>query len=111
VPPLIDWALIDAAFRGSSGRDCPDQDAACWVFIRVRFAQFIYGSYPVAERWRVELVFLFAAIGVAGLLLPRVPYRSGSRRPSSGWCRSWAARCCTVAGPGFAWCRPASGAG
>lgn len=72
VPPLLDWAVIDAAFRGVSGRDCPDKDAACWVFIRVRFSQFIYGSYPVAERWRVDLVFALAAIGVAGLLLPRV---------------------------------------
>ncbi len=75
VPPLIDWALLDAAFRGSSGRDCPDPDAACWVFVRVRFDQFIYGSYPVAERWRVDLVFALAAIGVLGLLLPRVPQR------------------------------------
>ena len=38
VPPLLDWAVFDAAWRGSTGRDCPDRDAACWVFIFARFA-------------------------------------------------------------------------
>jgi general L-amino acid transport system permease protein len=76
VPPLLDWAVIDAAWTGSRGRDCPDRDAACWVFIRARFAQFIYGGYPAAERWRVDLLFALAATGAAALLLPRVPRKA-----------------------------------
>jgi general L-amino acid transport system permease protein len=75
VPPLLDWAIFDAAWRGSSGRDCPDHDAACWVFIRARFAQFIYGSYPAAERWRVDLLFFVAAAAVAALLIPRIKFK------------------------------------
>jgi general L-amino acid transport system permease protein len=73
LPPLFEWAVLDAAWSGSSGRDCPDKDAACWVFIRARLAQFIYGGYPAAERWRVDLLFALAAAGSAALLLPRVP--------------------------------------
>ncbi len=75
VPPLLDWAVFDAAWRGTSGRDCPNHDAACWVFIRARFAQFIYGGYPAAERWRVDLVFVVSAAAVAALLIPRVPFK------------------------------------
>jgi general L-amino acid transport system permease protein len=76
VPPLLDWAVFDAAWRGSGGRDCPDRDAACWVFIRARFAQFVYGGYPAAERWRVDILFALAASGVIALLLPRVQRRA-----------------------------------
>jgi general L-amino acid transport system permease protein len=75
VPPFLSWAVFDAAWRGSSGRDCPDHDAACWVFIRARFGQFIYGSYPLAERWRVDLLFILAAAAVAALMVPRVPFK------------------------------------
>jgi general L-amino acid transport system permease protein len=73
VPPLLDWAVLDAAWRGSSGRDCPNPDAACWVFIQARFTQFVYGGYPAAERWRVDILFALAAMGATALLLPRVP--------------------------------------
>jgi general L-amino acid transport system permease protein len=73
VPPLLDWAVLHAAWSGSGGAACPDKDAACWVFIRARFGQFVYGGYPLAERWRVDLLFALAASGVAALLLPRIP--------------------------------------
>ncbi|HEX2114774.1 MAG TPA: amino acid ABC transporter permease [Alphaproteobacteria bacterium] len=73
VPPLLEWAVFDAAWTGSGGRACPDPDAACWVFIRARFAQFVYGGYPAVERWRVDLLFALSALGAVALLLPRVP--------------------------------------
>ena len=76
VPPLLDWAVIDAAWTGTGGKACPDKDAACWVFIRARFSQFVYGGYPLAERWRVDLLFVLAACGVTALLLPRVPRKA-----------------------------------
>src|SRR6185369_15618130 len=76
VPPLLDWAVIDAAWTGTGGKACPDKDAACWVFIRARLGQFVYGGYPLPERWRVDLLFLLAACGVTALLLPRVPRKA-----------------------------------
>ena len=75
VPPLLSWAVFDAAWSGRSGRDCPNHDAACWVFIRARFTQFVYGGYPSAERWRVDLLFAGSAAAVAALMLPRVPFK------------------------------------
>jgi general L-amino acid transport system permease protein len=73
VPPLLDWAILDAAWRGTRIEDCPDREAACWVFVGVRWSTFIYGSYPVPERWRIDLVFALGAIGLALLMLPRMP--------------------------------------
>ncbi len=72
VPPLVDWALLKATWRGDAPAACSDKQAACWVFVRLRFAQFVYGAYPPVERWRVDIVLLLAVAGVAALLLPRV---------------------------------------
>jgi general L-amino acid transport system permease protein len=38
--------------------------------VTAKLGQFIYGNYPELERWRVNLVFLFGAIGLALLVLP-----------------------------------------
>jgi general L-amino acid transport system permease protein len=73
VPPLFEWAILDAAWRGTRIEDCPDREAACWVFVGARWSTFVYGSYPAPERWRVDLVFALGALGLALLMLPRVP--------------------------------------
>ena len=66
LPELIRWSLIEAVWSGNSARACEGHDAACWVFIRIRFSQLLYGPYPAAERWRIDLVALLAVfmIGV-----------------------------------------------
>ena len=53
----------------------PTDVGACWAFVKAKFAQFIYGRYPVAERWRVDLVFLLGAAGAIPLAMPSVPYK------------------------------------
>ena len=45
LPPLIQWALIDADWIGNSRADCTS-GGACWVFIGTRLNQFLYGFYP-----------------------------------------------------------------
>lgn len=71
LPPLIDWAVIDADWRGETRRDCTG-GGACWVFIRARFDQFIYGFYPAVERWRVDAAFVVLIAAMAPLFLPGV---------------------------------------
>lgn len=51
------------------------QDGACWPFVQVRFPQFLYGFYTPAERWRVNLVLVVFAIGIALLAYERTPKR------------------------------------
>jgi len=75
VPPLVDWALLQASWLGDGPAACANKEAACWVFIRARFAQFVYGPYPRPERWRVDIVLALAAFGLAALTLPRAPLK------------------------------------
>jgi len=57
LPPLLNWAFFDANYLGSSKEDCTG-DGACWVFVKVWFNRFMYGMYPDAEQWRINLSFL-----------------------------------------------------
>lgn len=66
LPPLIHWAFIDADWVGSSRQNCSG-GGACWVFVGVRFNQFIYGFYPDAEQWRVNAAMLLL-VGLLALL-------------------------------------------
>jgi len=75
---LLSWAAFDAVWRGNSARACEGHDAACWVFIRLRFEQLLYGPYPASERWRVAVVAMLAVFAVGLMLLPAT--RTGSRR-------------------------------
>ena len=61
VVPLLHWLVLDATWHGATREDCKG-DGACWVFIRARFGQFMYGQYPGPERWRVDLVGVLCAL-------------------------------------------------
>ncbi len=78
VIPAVKFLLIDAVWRGDDRTACLAENAghmvgACWPYIHAKFSQFIYGFYPEAERWRVNLTFLLAALLLLPLLIPRVP--------------------------------------
>ncbi len=72
VPPLLRWALLDATWSGDSREACQANSGACWVFIRVNFEQFMYGFYPEAQRWRVNIALLLLILGATPLFLPAV---------------------------------------
>src|SRR6185312_6258941 len=42
-------------------------------YVQAKFTQFVYGFYPQAERWRVNLTFILAALLLLPLLIPRLP--------------------------------------
>jgi general L-amino acid transport system permease protein len=62
IPPIIQWVFIDADWIGTSRDDC-SREGACWVYIGFWFKQLMYGRYPDAEVWRINLsyIILFAA--------------------------------------------------
>ncbi len=78
VVPTIKFLLVDAVWSGKDRAACLAENVghpvgACWPFIQAKFSQFIYGFYPEAERWRVNLTFFLAAILLLPLLIPRLP--------------------------------------
>jgi general L-amino acid transport system permease protein len=78
LPPLLKFLLIDAVWSGNDRDACLSNDAeigACWAFVRERLGFFIYGSYPVELRWRVDLFFAMLAFGVVWLLWLDAPRR------------------------------------
>ena len=70
--PVVDWALFSADFLGESTNDCTDS-GACWVFIQQRLDFFIYGFYPDASRWRINIGYLLLAIVIVPQFFDRAP--------------------------------------
>ena len=70
--PLIDWAFIKADWIGTSREDC-DSGGACWVFVSVRFKQFMYGLYPEAEQWRINLMAILFVLLMIPMFIQRFP--------------------------------------
>ena len=78
VIPAVKFLLIDAVWRGADRDACLAKNAdqvigACWPYVQAKLTQFIYGFYPEAERWRVNLTFILAALLLLPLLIPRLP--------------------------------------
>lgn len=74
IVPTVKWAIIDANWLGSTREDCT-AEGACWVFIKARFTQFIYGLYPRSEIWRANIVFVLFFALIAWLAIPRLPLK------------------------------------
>jgi general L-amino acid transport system permease protein len=79
--PTLRFLLIDAVWDGSSRVDCLPETAgrpvgACWPFVAAKFDQLMYGFYPQAEHWRVNLTYVLGAILLAPLLVPRLPHKA-----------------------------------
>ena len=105
------WLLLDATWNGTSRDDCKGA-GACWVFVRMRFGQFMYGQYPLPERWRVDLVGALWVLATVALSWRGLPHRSAATLAAAivlpplgivllhgGW------------GTGLRWSRRANGAG
>lgn len=80
VPDLIRFLLIDAVWSGADRDACRElvqnrAVGACWPFVFERWPYFVYGSYPLSERWRVDVFFVMLAIGVVWLLWLHAPRR------------------------------------
>jgi general L-amino acid transport system permease protein len=83
IPELLKFLFIDAVWTGADRDACREivqhrPIGACWPFVYDRFAYFIYGSYPIPERWRVDLFFIMLAVGVVWLLWLQAPWHQFS---------------------------------
>ncbi|HEV2559903.1 MAG TPA: ABC transporter permease subunit [Microvirga sp.] len=80
IPPSVRFLFTDAVWTGADRDACRAETAgravgACWAFVWDKINYFIYGSYPVTERWRVNVFFLLLAVGVGWLLWLKAPRR------------------------------------
>lgn len=76
-PPMLDWMIFSANFNFgtvdifgleikfseemATNANC-GREAACWPYIYEKFYMYIYGFYPRAESWRVDIVYALTAI-------------------------------------------------
>ncbi len=71
---VVDWAVIRAVWSAPDRTLCSEPGAgACWPFADARKLQWVYGLYPIDQRWRPNIVFTVGALSLAGLLIPKVP--------------------------------------
>jgi general L-amino acid transport system permease protein len=76
---VFTFAFVEAIWTGENGDACKPPlagEGACWPYISAYFQQFIYGRYTFAERWRVDVVYLIGAIGIAWLIYEGSPKRA-----------------------------------
>ena len=83
VPDMLNWLLFDAVWSGTNREACltvaqggvrPDGwGGACWAFVGERFEQFMFGRYPLDERWRPILVSVLFVALLVPILMPRMP--------------------------------------
>ncbi|CAN0585150.1 unnamed protein product, partial [Laminaria digitata] len=70
------WMIFDSVVNADSRAACQAIDSgACWAVVTTRLDQFIYGFYPVAERWRPNLAFALLFLALAPILFSAIPLR------------------------------------
>ncbi|MEQ1953281.1 amino acid ABC transporter permease [Mesorhizobium sp. CN2-181] len=85
LPQMLNWLFFSAVWSGADRTACLTTEqggqlaagwsGACWPFVTSRFGFFMFGRYPVDERWRVILCGLLFVALLAPLLIPRAPYK------------------------------------
>jgi general L-amino acid transport system permease protein len=85
VPRLANWLFFDAVWTGADRTACLTTEqggqlpagwsGACWPFVTSRFGQFMFGRYPLDERWRVLLTGAIFVALLVPLLIPRIPWK------------------------------------
>jgi general L-amino acid transport system permease protein len=76
VPPIYGFFIGNAVPPGGTVEDCRVQGVgACWAYIGSEIEFFIYGFYPMAEYWRVNIVYLLLAVLIIPLLWPKAPFK------------------------------------
>ncbi|GAB4357015.1 MAG: hypothetical protein Kow0026_17100 [Oricola sp.] len=85
IPPIVDFLFLNASWTGTDRAVCataaqggtqPDGwFGACWAYVGAYANQFVYGRYPDAEQWRVNIVGIMFFGGLIPLLVPAAPFK------------------------------------
>ena len=76
---IAEFAILNAVWVGDDREACSVEIGrslgACWAFVGDRLGYFIYGSYPIEERWRVNVFFFIGAVVLAHVLWLNAPFK------------------------------------
>lgn len=76
IPPIIDWAFLNADWgAGESRKEACTGVGACWPFVTKWIDQFIYGFYPETERWRINWTILLIVALTIPLFIKQFKYK------------------------------------
>jgi len=75
VPPIVNWAFLDAFWTGTTSDDCDKSAGACWIFIMAWHKFLMFGRYPDEELWRIQTVYVLGAATLGALIIPGVPFK------------------------------------
>lgn len=85
LPQVLNWLFFSAIWSGADRTACltteqggqlpPGWSGACWPFVTSRFGQFMFGRYPLEERWRPILTGIIFLALIVPLMIPRVPFK------------------------------------
>jgi general L-amino acid transport system permease protein len=83
LPHIVNWLFIQAAWTGVDRTFCattvqggikPDGwSGACWAFVGAKWDQFLFGRYPIVDRWRPTLVGILFILLLVPMLIPSAP--------------------------------------
>ncbi|MBD8555710.1 amino acid ABC transporter permease [Rhizobium sp. CFBP 8762] len=86
LPHAANWLFVNASWSGTDRSVCstvaqggikPDGwSGACWAFVADKFPQFMFGRYPVEERWRPMLVAVLFIALLIPILMPSVKHKA-----------------------------------
>jgi general L-amino acid transport system permease protein len=78
--PLLSFGVFNAVWSGADREAClvtatRPVVGACWPFVQERFQYFVYGSYPLEERWRPTVFFVLLIIAIVWVMRLTAPRR------------------------------------
>ena len=111
------WELVTQPWAATNAAPCRQPGTgACWPFVAAKFPQFMYGRFPLDQRWRVDLTYVLLIAGLVALMVPRIPGKvwsalytfgfypliaywllNGSYATRAGWL-DWVGLAATIAG-------------
>jgi general L-amino acid transport system permease protein len=72
---FYEWAFVRGVWEAASRQECrlsPTEFGTCWAGVEFWFTRFIYGRYPDAEIWRLDLMAIVFIAWMAPLWAPKV---------------------------------------
>jgi len=87
IHPFFDWGILHAVFNAHNKKEClaGGGHGACWGFVTTNLGRFIYGLYPIDQRWRVDLAFVMAIVLIGPMFSKHIPNPPGLWRKPKLW--------------------------